>query len=68
MFSIYSIMSSVNGNSFTLFPIWIPFISFSDLISLRLPNQCLTRVVGVCIINGFQFFTIDFDVSCGLVI
>ena len=31
-FSMYSIMSSANSESFTYFPIWIPFISFSSLI------------------------------------
>ena len=31
-FSKYSIMSSANSDSFTLFPIWIPFIYFSSLI------------------------------------
>ena len=25
-FSLYDIMSSVNSNSFTFFPIWIPFV------------------------------------------
>ena len=33
-FSMYSIMSSAITESFTSFPIWIPFISFSSLIAV----------------------------------
>ena len=31
---MYSIMSYANSESFTSFPIWIPFISFSSLIAV----------------------------------
>ena len=31
-FSIYSTMSSANSDSFTFFPVWIPFIYFPSLI------------------------------------
>ena len=33
-FSMYSIMPSANSESFTSFPIWIPFISFSSQIAV----------------------------------
>ena len=33
-FSMNSIMSSANSNSFTSFLIWIPFIYFSSLIAV----------------------------------
>ena len=34
-------MSSVNSESFTSFPIWIPFISFSALIALAKTSRAM---------------------------
>ena len=43
---MYSIMSSVNCESFTSFPVWIPFISFSSLIAAARTSRTMLNNSG----------------------
>ena len=69
-------MSSAGGESFTSsFPVWICFISFSCLIGLtRISNTMLNKSGEsgypclVLDLRSFHFFTVMYDVTCGLVV
>ena len=45
-FSMYSIMTSANNDSFTSFPIWIPFTSFSYLIAKARTSKTMLNISG----------------------
>ena len=55
---MYSIMSSANGDRFTSFLIWIPWISFSSLIAVARTSRTILSYSGKsghpCLIPGLR--------------
>ena len=73
--SMYSIMLSANSDSFTSFPIWIPFISFSSLIAVAKTSKTMLNNSGEhgqpCLVpdlrgNGFSFSPLRMMLALGL--